>query len=299
MSLSTPFEEILVDYLKHKRYSDRTIELKLIFANRFADWLQNENIAIVDCSYTDVLSFLRQLRKDGHTIANQNVHLNAIRHLYKGLIRQGQATYNPVSNLFVKGHVHRLPHNILSKEQLQKIYEGFSAQNHYQLRNKVILGLYINQGLIRAEMNRLETSDINLIKGTIRIRKNIKLRERTLLLAASQVLMLQEYIKNIRPQMIKQSAQAKGDKLFFSYGNGQTVDEGLRQLLKTLKKKHPELTSLHQIRSSVLAHWIKEKPIREVQYMAGHLHLRSTQRYREINLQDLQESLNEFHPLKK
>ena len=98
---------------------------------------------------------------------------------------------------------------------------------------------------------------------------------------------------------MKQSGFEKGDRLFFTYSNGQTVNEGIRQLLQTLKKKHPELTSLHQIRTSVIANWAKEKPIREAQYLAGHTHLRSIQRYRDIDLQDLQESLNEHHPLKK
>src|SRR5690606_42077201 len=46
---------------------------------------------------------------------------------------------------------------------------------------------------------------IYLTKGIVHIRKNIKLAERILPLAAHQVLMLQEYIARIRPQLLKQS----------------------------------------------------------------------------------------------
>ncbi|MFM8911878.1 MAG: tyrosine-type recombinase/integrase [Flammeovirgaceae bacterium] len=297
--MKTTLEEDYIGYLKHKRYRGRTIDHKLICIRRFTEWLKKENLTLNQCSYSDVLVFLKGRQDINTSIANQNTHLRAIRNLYEGMVLHGKATHNPVASLHVRGQVYRLPHNILSPEQLQRVYDSYRPTTYYQLRNKAILGLYINQALMRAEMSRLEVHDINLTKGTVRIRKNIKLAERILPLAAHQVLSLQEYIEKIRPQLLKQSGEGKGDRLFFSSGNGQTADEALRQLLKALKKKHPGLTSLHQIRTSVIAHWAKNKHIREVQYMAGHVHVRSTQRYRETNLQDLQESLEEHHPLKK
>lgn len=291
-------EEVYTEYMKYKRYTPVTIRNKLGHIKLFLNWLQKENLEVLTCSYSDVMSFIKLLREQQYSIANQNLHLRAVRELYQGLILEDKATYNPVINLRVRGRIERLPHNLLSPEQLQKIYDSYKPTTDYQVRNKVILGLYMNQALIRTEINRLEVPDINLTKGTVRIRKNIKLSERILPLAAHQVLMLQEYISKIRPQLLKQSDYEKGDRLFFTYANGQTVNESLKKLLNDLKKRHTELLSLHQIRSSVLAHWIKDKPIREVQYLAGHSHIKSTQRYKDVNMQDLQASLNEFHPLK-
>jgi integrase/recombinase XerD len=298
MNLKTT-EEIFVSYLKRKRYTDITVNNKLGQLKIFFQWLEKENTTLASCTYTDMMAFVKHMRKENFSTPNQNLYLRAVRQLYEGLMMEGMATHNPVASLRVRGHVYRLPHNILSMEQLQKIYDSYKPTTDYQSRNKTILGLYINQGLMRSDVNGLLTGDINLIKGTVRIRKNIKLAERILPLAAHQVLTLQEYIDTVRPRLLKQSGFEKGDRLFFTYSNGQTVNEGIRQLLQTLKKKHPELTSLHQIRTSVIANWAKEKPIREAQYLAGHTHLRSIQRYRDINLQDLQESLDEHHPLKK
>lgn len=299
MSTNTPtVEEIYISYLKRRRYTDITVRNKIGQIKIFFQWLEKENLLLNQCGYSDMMAFVQHMRKENLSIPNQNLYLRAIRQLYEGLMLEEMATHNPVANLKVRGHVYRLPHNILSTEQLQKIYDGYKPQTDYQTRNKAMLGLYINQALMRADVNGLEVRDINLIKGTVRIRKNIKLAERILPLAAHQVLTLQEYISKIRPQLLKQSGFVKGDRLFFTYASGQTVNESLRQLLHVLKKRHPELTSLHQIRTSVLANWAKEKPIREAQYLAGHTHLRSIQRYRDIDLQDLQESLNEYHPLK-
>ncbi|MGV8138348.1 MAG: integrase [Mangrovibacterium sp.] len=52
-----------------------------------------------------------------------------------------------------------------------------------------------------------------------------------------------------------------------------------------------------QIRISVISHWVKEKNIREVQYMAGHASIYSTQRYIRASLDDLKDELSLFHPL--
>src|SRR5690606_34947772 len=135
-------------------------------------------------------------------------------------------------------------------------------------------------------------------RGTVRIRSNIKLNERILPLAAYQVPLLYEYLNKIRPALLKQSEYRKGNRLFFTYASGQTINETLRKLLRLLKERNPELVSFQQIRSSVVYNWAKEKSIREVQYMAGHSDLNSTQRYQDVNMQDLHASLNEFHPLK-
>jgi integrase/recombinase XerD len=296
--MDTQIEQGYIGYLNHKRYTTRTINNKIGYIKIFLSWLQKENLEVLNTTYADLIGFVKHLQRKDKSIASQNLHLRAIRQLYEGLILDEKATYNPVTNLHIRGHIERIPHNLLTMEQLQKIYEGYRPQTDYQSRNKVILGLYINQALIRTEINRLEIQDINLTKGTVRIRKNIKLAERILPLAAHQVLSLQEYINTTRPRLLRQSDFAKGDRLFFTYSNGQTVNESLRQFLEKLRKKHPELKNLQQIRSSVLANWIKDKPIREAQYFAGHSNVKSTQRYRDVNLQDLHASLNEHHPLK-
>jgi integrase/recombinase XerD len=290
-------EEDYAALLRHKHYTDRTIEHKLICIRRFMVWLDKNSMTLSECGYSDVLSFLKRLKDDHFSLANQNTHITAIRQLYECQVRLEKLAHNPLVNLVVRGFIKRLPHDLLTPEQLSKIFDSYKPQGPYQQRNKVILGLYINQGLIRMEMSRLELQDVNLAKGTIRIRENVKLNERTLTLAAHQVLSMHEYISTVRPQLIRQSEEEKGNRLFFSYSSGQTTNEILKKLLSDVRRRNPEMTSFFQVRSSVISNWTREKPMREVQYMAGHNSLISTQRYQDVNLQDLQASLNEYHPL--
>lgn len=186
MKTITSIEEDYIEHLKYKRFMYRTIEHKLICMRRFLEWLKQEDLILSECSYADILSFLKGLRSQQFSVANQNTHIVAIRHLYESEISKGRAGRNPLMNLHVKGRIQRIPHNLLTPDQLEKIYNSYKVTTEYQQRNKIILGLYINQGLTRMEVNRLEVDDIDLIKGTIRIRNNVKLNERVLPLAATR-----------------------------------------------------------------------------------------------------------------
>ncbi|MDF1573072.1 MAG: hypothetical protein P1P82_15795 [Bacteroidales bacterium] len=54
-----------------------------------------------------------------------------------------------------------------------------------------------------------------------------------------------------------------------------------------------------QIRSSVITHWLKHYNLRQVQYMAGHKYVSSTERYQQNNLDKLQGQLEKYHPLEQ
>ena len=43
--------------------------------------------------------------------------------------------------------------------------------------------------------------------------------------------------------------------------------------------------------------WIKHNNIREVQYLAGHKHISSTEKYRQQEVETLQKSLEKYHPM--
>jgi integrase/recombinase XerD len=47
----------------------------------------------------------------------------------------------------------------------------------------------------------------------------------------------------------------------------------------------------------VIAHWLKANNLRQVQYMAGHQYVSSTQRYQLTTLDDLKGELQKHHPM--
>jgi len=284
-------------YLQEKPLRKRTILAVLLFTKRFLQWLDEEGLTLQDCKYNDLLSFTKKLREAGLVPNNLNKHLRGVKYYLEYKKAQGEIIYNPALNLTVKGEYITLPKGIVSKEQIEQVYSEYEAQTPVQKRNKVILGLYVYQGLTREEIENLEPTDINLNRGTILIRRNVRLRQRMLPLNASQVLQIQEYLTQIRKQLLTLKGQSS-DKLFITIGDSRQMKDALRELLNELQRKYPFLISFTQIRSTVIYFWVKEKNIRETQYLAGHASIHSTQRYKQVSLDDLQLQLDLFHPLK-
>lgn len=285
-----------------RNYQPTTIAGVVSYVKHFLKWTEAENLAVAEITYNDLLSLVKQYRElelSRHTI---NCHLLGIQHYYDWLKSQKKVSHNPVVNLRVKGVVEKLPGDLLSPKQLEKIYETYKSGTPVQKRNKIIISLVVYQALVRDDLQQLEPGDINLEKGTVRIRKTVRLQERILKLKANQILPLQEYIKEVRPKLLqlkkKQTRNYQTDKLLITIGQSHHLKEATRLILEELRKEHPYLKSFIQVRSSVISLWIKEKHIREVQYMAGHNDIISTQRYVRANLDELKEQLVNFHPLK-
>jgi site-specific recombinase XerD len=284
-------------YLQENGSAEKTIDHLERWTNRFLEWLENENLTYGQCKYADLLSLLKKWHGQKKTIVYMNRHLWGIRRFYDYLVKEGKTGYNPAANLLVHGEIKKLPSELLSREQLDEIYEQYQPTTPVQKRNKVILSLFFYQGIIRQELDRLEPSDINLKKGTILIRKNSRLQRRILNLEAHQILLFQEYLLEVRPKLLELKKK-HSDKLLITIGETNKIKEAVRELLNELQAKYPELQSFLHVRLSLITHWVDEKNIREAQYMAGHNSIISTQRYLKVNLQDLQEQLRKFHPLK-
>ena len=78
---------------------------------------------------------------------------------------------------------------------------------------------------------------------------------------------------------------------------GKKHSDMVASVIKQVRRIHPEVTDARQIRSSVIMNWLKIHNIRQVQYMAGHKSIRSTEQYRSQDLSNLTRQLELFHPL--
>lgn len=70
------------------------------------------------------------------------------------------------------------------------------------------------------------------------------------------------------------------------------------KIIDKIKITHPETIDSRQIKASIIMNWLKQYNIRQVQYMAGHKNIRSTEAYKNQDLTDLTKQLELFHPLK-
>jgi len=298
------------DYLLGKGYSNRTALGRIGDTERFLRWLKSQGIEIEAVTYGDILSYVQTLRKKV-TQRTTSFYLNSLKHYFNFLQESEVITENPVSQIQIRGIKRKKLYHILSKNELESLYNNFEIpkeeaphknQNWFKTslmasqRNKVMVGLMVYQGLTVQELASLTEQDIKLREGKIFVAGSRRSNERELKLEAHQILDLMEYQLKTRNKIVQQ-AQKQTDKFFISTGNGEYFHNTMQKLIKKLTSQHGKVTSTNQIRASVITHWLRLYNLRQVQYMAGHRFVSSTEAYQINDLDDLQEDIMKFHPI--
>src|SRR5690606_26118239 len=111
-----------------------------------------------------------------------------------------------------------------------------------------------------------------------------------------QVLDLLEYVNEIRPEIAKYNKTHNEALLIPQTHFSDLLQRNIIQ--KQLKKINHKVTTINHLRASVIVNWLGQYNIRKVQYLAGHKYISSTEKYRQNNLENLHEAVNEFHPIK-
>jgi site-specific recombinase XerD len=281
------------EYLQQKQYSKSTVGRYTEGIETFLNWLNQEDIKAGEFTYTELLDFMRFCHQRG--ISKRSVHniLCMVRHYCNYLIIEGKRTDNPAAGVFIKGLVRKLPTNLLTIEEMEELFKQYSIQLNVDSSKKIMLGLMIYQGLTVGEIMRLQSHHIKMKDGKIFIKGTKRTNERLLNLQAVQITELQNYL---------QKNKFKEGALFIEVIKKEVSERNINNRIKymfdQLKKLNPKIINAKQIRSSVITFWLRQNNLRQVQYMAGHKYVSSTERYQVNNLDDLQNELKEHHPMK-
>lgn len=279
-------------YLQDKRYSPHTIHHYRLYAGLFTDWLAQEQLSGEQATYNDVIAFMRHLNEQGKSKKRVHSQLNVIRHYFTYLISEGLREDNPAAGIFVQGIVRKLPNNLLSMEELEELYRRYQLQLNVDPAKKIMLALLIYQGLQTEEITRLESEHIHLKEGKIFIKGTSWSNERWLPLQAHQVGKLQEYLQANRfKEGIFLARPVRVD------ASARNISNRMKHMIVQLQKLNPKVINANQIRNSVITFWLGRYHLRQVQYMAGHKYVSSTQRYQVLSADDWQTELQKYHPM--
>lgn len=285
------------EYRNKNGYSAKSIKVQNSHINRLKSWCINQNVNLEEINYNQALKFIDSERQRG--ILNQSIirEINSIRIYFDYLLESGTIQQNVIKRIKIRNTGKKVIPETLTPQQLENIYHDFmnvpewehKTQTAKELhkRNIVLLGLLVYQGLTSGETAKLETTHINLAEGKIYVPSTRKSNARTLKLQANQILPIKSYIESL--------PQAERSRSLFPT---KKQSDMICKIVEQAKKNHPEIIDSRQIRTSVIMNWLKTNNIRQVQYMAGHKSIRSTEQYRTHDLTDLTKQLELFHPLR-
>ena len=166
-------------YRQASGYSESSIKVQDSHVKQLLSWCITQSIDPEEITYNQILQFIDHERKRG--IENQSIirMINSIRIYYDFLMDTGAVTQNIIRRIRINQVGRRALPQVLSPEQLEKIYHDFTTlpEWHHRSerarllhqRNTVILGLMIYQGLDSGQVAKLETTHVNLAEGKIYI----------------------------------------------------------------------------------------------------------------------------------
>jgi len=284
--------------LQEKQYRPSTIKGCVQDVGYFLKWCESrQSYEVEDIAYKNLLEYVQHEKQHGKAVQTINVRLGSITKYFDYLKQQGNIISNPATTLRIRGKIKTVIQYPLKYDELQQLYHGYkglqkTSNNQRQTdlshkRNIVITGLLIWQGLHSGELEKLEVNHINIHEGTIYIPSTSRSNSRILPLHHLQILPLHSYIHGGTRDQLK----PKGDELFA--GSMQAM---FRFLLKELQGINPVIKNGLHIRASVILHWLKLHGKRQVQYMAGHRYIDSTEKYALQEMESLTDQLTKHHP---
>lgn len=305
------------NYLESQGKSKSTVTHYSSYALDFLAWLDKDHTKPESATAKEVLAYLNHLQKKGQENKTRNIRLNVIKQFFNYQIDCGQRTDNPVQHLKIRGSKKQKLYPILDKQQLERIYNEYQVPTDedaranrnwftgYKLsraRNKAILSLMIHQGLTTPEVTSLQLKDLKLKEGTVFISGSRKSNERTLELKSKQIIELMEYQYTTRAELLKYCHQETRNLFIssppvgLSHTNRTDCKEFRKRLSDEIRVQNSEFINFKQAGTSVITPWLKQHKLRQVQYMAGHRYVSSTEAYPVNQTEDLQKGIDAFYP---
>ena len=286
------------------QYESYLLNIKKSSANTLSSYLRDLRQfevyirEYVDCPLTEVSSdqltvYFAWMTNQGKSSATVSRSLASVKGFYAYLVSQGVMEYNPAKGIHLAKAEKKLP-QILTGREVELLLEQPQCTDAKGFRDKAMLELLYATGIRVSELISLNVDDVNIPAGFIRCSSGTK--ERTIPLYPGAVRALNNYLTQIRPNLI---ADPMEQALFVNLSGERMSRQGFWKIIKHYQQTaniQKDITP-HTLRHSFAAHLLENgADLRSIQEMLGHSDISSTQIYTQIVKQNLKSVYNKFHP---
>lgn len=309
-----PLVKSFLDYLKLERhFSDYTVrsygadlwqfgqfiggQIGTAFASAAFVGEKTETLdaKFVRCETGLVREFLAYLAAQNYTKSTTARKLATLRSFYKFVIRRGLCTTSPLTTIRTPKQERRLP-KCLDLEQVQKLLDAPGEGDILALRDKAMLEVLYSSGIRVSELVELETQDIDLTEGILRVRGKGR-KDRLTPIGSQAILAVKRYF--IARQADPKMTTADVARVFLNkHGESLSTRSVRRKLDKYLGMAglDPGI-SPHTLRHSFATHLLNNgADLRSVQELLGHQSLSTTQVYTHLTTKRMKDVYDNAHP---
>jgi integrase/recombinase XerD len=241
-----------------------------------------------DVTRDHIMAFVLHLQERGYSKTTVARKLAAIKSFFKYLVAEHIVERSPAEEM-ASPHVDRTVPHTVSAHDMEALMSRISAAgtNPEGLRDRAMLQLLVASGLRAGEMVALNTEDVNLQDGTVRVVDG-RGKDRDISINSPLVLeALGEYLEKGRPALARSeqganlAGESEGRALFLNHRGQRLTRQGFWLILKEYARAAGlgEITP-HTLRHSFAAQKLEGgADIRDLQRILGHANVSTTQIY--------------------
>jgi integrase/recombinase XerD len=299
--LPRPVEDYLDHLAVERGLAANTLTSYRRDLRRYATFLAERGVDVVDATEPDVTAFLRSLREGGagHVPLGASSAARtvvAVRGLHRFLVREGVGEQDPARDVRPPAPPRRLP-KALSVDEVERLLAAAAAgEGPLPVRDRALLELLYGTGARISEAVGLDRDDLDLSSGAVRLRGKGG-HERVVPVGSFALQAVGAYLVRARPVL---AAGGPGTPaLLLNSRGGRLSRQSAWTVLRSAAGRAGVrgAVSPHTLRHSFATHLIDGgADVRVVQELLGHASVTTTQVYTLVTVDRLREVYAASHP---
>lgn len=285
------FQREFMDQLRIEGMSDQTISAYCQHVHLF---FRYAGIPLSQAGESHLREFFGGLFDSGkytdNTIA---LKIRSLKRFYGFFHRTGRILCDPSASLCEPSIRHRLPHKVLSAENMETIRRAIAPKPFYMRRDRAIIEVLYSTGLRIGELSGLKIADVDFPSKMLWIRKGKGGHDRCCVLNDHAVAALKDYLalweeRSTDPEAlwIKSDGTPQKKEAISAVIKQAAVRVGIENNTNPHAWRHGVATALLQCGASIL----------EVQKFLGHASPDTTLIYTHLTIKDLKRIHTKTHP---
>jgi integrase/recombinase XerD len=299
------YQSAFVEWSLSQGFSKQTASIRKVALDYFIRWCDERSLnrpqeiskAVLD-RYQRHLYLYR--KADGQPLAfsSQATRLHPLKAFFKWLTRENHILYNPASELSLPRLPQRLPHYVLTIEEVENVLNQPDINTLNGIRDRAMLELLYSTAIRRMELVCLKVFDVNTRYGTVTVKQGKGNKDRVVPIGQRASAWLDKYLLDVRPELL--TGTDEGILFLTDYGEAFEKNR-LGDLVKRYIRNAGITASgaCHLFRHACATHMLENgADIRYIQAMLGHSELSTTQIYTQVSIVKLREIHAATHPAK-
>jgi len=305
--ISLPEQQIIESFIDHlwmeNGLSENTLSAYRNDLAGFSLWLKGKDQLLTTantCIIQDYLAFNYDLQQKRRSVARL---LSTLRRFYLYQLRENRISEDPTRLLESPKGERSLPLS-LNEKQIDDLLDAPDISDDLGLRDRAMLEVLYATGLRVSELINLQTSQISMQQGVIRvIGKGNK--ERLVPVGEIALDWLMQYYQQSRPQLLLKTTKQKKNlsqcsEIFVTRRGGAMTRQAFWYMVKRyalIAGINTDHLSPHTLRHAFATHLLNNgADLRVVQMLLGHSDISTTQIYTHVADQRLREMYQIHHP---